>query len=100
MEGEAVEEDGEGVSEPHGERSFLGKNKRTRAFIIGAGPVMNFLLAIIIYVVLTGLVGVAVFTTKERRFETGTTSLICSRRTSVGKWTFWWKAVGSSRTLV
>ena len=65
MEGEAVEEDGEGVSEPHGERSFLGKNKRTRAFIIGAGPVMNFLLAIIIYVVLTGLVGVAVFTTKE-----------------------------------
>ncbi len=65
MEGEVVEEDGEGVGEPPGERSFLGKNKRTRAVIIGAGPMMNFLLAIVIYVILTGWVGVAVFTTKE-----------------------------------
>ncbi len=65
MEGETVEEDGEEVSEPPGERSFLGKNKRTRALIIGAGPAMNFLLAIVIYVTLTGLMGVAVFTTRE-----------------------------------
>lgn len=64
MEGEALEDD-EGVSEPPGERSFLGKNKRTRAFIIAAGPAMNFLLAIVIYVILTAWMGVAVFTTKE-----------------------------------
>jgi regulator of sigma E protease len=64
MEGESPEEGDEAGIE-HGERSFLGKNKRTRAFIVSAGPAMNFLLAIVIYVILTGWMGVAVFTTRE-----------------------------------
>jgi regulator of sigma E protease len=65
MEGESIEEDGEEPSEPPGERSFLGKSKGTRAFIVAAGPAMNFLLAAVIYVILTAWMGVAVFTTKE-----------------------------------
>ena len=77
MEGESPEDDEDdsgsglpdhaimGAAVIHGPRSFMGKSKRIRAFIIGAGPIMNFLLAIVIYVILTAYMGVAVFTTKE-----------------------------------
>lgn len=65
MEGESPEEDGEGGQVELSERSFLAKPKRTRAFIVAAGPAMNFLLAIVIYIVLTYQTGMAVFITRQ-----------------------------------
>jgi regulator of sigma E protease len=64
MEGESPVEEGEGVSEP-GERSFLAKNKRTKAFIVVAGPAMNFLLAIVIFSALIYKDGVPIYTTRQ-----------------------------------
>jgi regulator of sigma E protease len=40
------------------DREFLSKSKRTRAFIVVAGPVMNFLLAIVLLTGLAGLEGI------------------------------------------
>jgi regulator of sigma E protease len=65
MLGEAPEEDEEGVEQAHDERSFLGKSKRTRALIVAAGPAMNFLLAVVIFVALIHRDGIAVFSTTE-----------------------------------
>jgi regulator of sigma E protease len=65
MEGDSPDEGGEDVEPQYGERSFLGKSKRTRALIVAAGPAMNFLLAAIIYAGLAYHTGMAVFTTRE-----------------------------------
>jgi regulator of sigma E protease len=64
MEGESPEEDEDDAVVEYGERSFLGKNKGIRALIVAAGPAMNFVLAIVIYGLLTAWMGEAVFTTK------------------------------------
>lgn len=47
-----------------GDWEFLSKNKRTRAFIVVAGPLMNFLLAVVILVGLVGYTGVETVRTR------------------------------------
>jgi regulator of sigma E protease len=64
MEGELPQE-GDEVEVKQSNRSFLSKNKGTRAVIVAAGPVMNFVLAMVLYVALTHHSGVAVLTTRE-----------------------------------
>ncbi len=50
---------------PSEDRGFLSKSKLTRAFIIAAGPTMNFLLAMLIYTGLVAYMGVGVMTTRQ-----------------------------------
>jgi len=47
------------------DRGFLSKSKLTRAFIVTAGPAMNFLLALVIYTGLVAHTGVGVTTTRQ-----------------------------------
>lgn len=47
------------------DRAFLSKTRLTRAFIIGAGPIMNFMLAVFIYAALIAHMGIGVTTTRE-----------------------------------
>lgn len=47
------------------DREFLGKKKSTRALIVLAGPVMNFVLAVVLYTVLTYALGVGTITTRQ-----------------------------------
>jgi len=72
MEGEDPEEAEERAAElaktgatPGEDRGFLSKSKATRAFIIIAGPTMNFLLAVLIYTGLVAHMGLGVVTTRE-----------------------------------
>ena len=50
---------------PEKDRGFLSKSKATRAFIIVAGPAMNFLLAMFIYAGLVANMGIGVVTTRQ-----------------------------------
>jgi regulator of sigma E protease len=59
MSGEDPESEGGGH-----DWEFMSKNKRTRAFIVLAGPAMNFLLAIVIFAGLAGYTGVETITTR------------------------------------
>jgi regulator of sigma E protease len=45
-------------------REFLSKNRATRAGIVVAGPAMNFLLAVVVYTLLTFFIGVDTVTTR------------------------------------
>jgi regulator of sigma E protease len=67
MEGEDPEEVKEiQMGDRYGsEWGFLGKTKRTRAFIVAAGPAMNFILAMLMYTFLTAHVGVGIITTRQ-----------------------------------
>jgi regulator of sigma E protease len=47
-----------------GDWEFLSKNKRVRAFIVIAGPAMNFLLAVVLLVGLVGFLGVETVSTR------------------------------------
>jgi regulator of sigma E protease len=47
------------------DRSFLGKSRGARALIVVAGPVMNFIMAVLIYTGLTAYTGVGVITTRQ-----------------------------------
>ena len=47
-----------------GDREFLSKPRYTRALIVLAGPAMNFLLAVVIYTLLTYALGVGTITTR------------------------------------
>ncbi|MGD8627603.1 MAG: RIP metalloprotease RseP, partial [bacterium] len=57
-------EHGRGAA-PEEDRGFLSKGKATRAFIIVAGPAMNFLLAVLIYAGLVAHMGIGVVTTRQ-----------------------------------
>ncbi|HVP58201.1 MAG TPA: RIP metalloprotease RseP [bacterium] len=58
---------GEDPSKPLGEtgREFLAKPRGTRALIVVAGPAMNFLLAVVLYTLLTYSLGVGTITTRQ-----------------------------------